>query len=238
MAKLSYVINEQVQARPRKNRCHGKSLLSILLCFQIVSYGCAYSSSQHRPANLSGLLKRLSSITPLVLQHLHQSADQQTQDALECIASAHIDTVTGYGDFKALLSQVLDEFKTERKGCLKMSGEWHVSVKDYFDKKYFDYSAGSSGIFFYPFLLLDRQISKAYKTYYVRLETGVVLPDEQTVTLYDSGSSKVEGSLAVWEYRESRDEALAQAVSAALLKLAAQYSDVEAKMSLEQCKEE
>jgi hypothetical protein len=44
--------------------------------------------------------------------------------------------------------------------------------------------------------------------------------------------------MTAWRYKAIRDEAFAEAVSEALMAMANQYSEVEAKMSLEQCQEE
>ena len=140
MAKLGDVINSQDCVRDRKHKCHVKSLAAIILCVQIVAYGCApepprklgwvSSPEQPGPSHFDYLPERGDRIIPLIVQRLRQSADLVSLDALGCMARCPIDKVTlGTSEnleLRALLAQVMAEFKTEQQMCLPLSGEWQA----------------------------------------------------------------------------------------------------------------
>ena len=247
MARFNDSILAQDRARLRKNRTHLKILAAIILCFQIVSYGCLPMPGEPLEASQFDYLPERDDIIPLVVQRLRQLTDQKRLNALECMANRSIDKVTFSGEenleFRDLLIQVLAEFKVERQMCLPLSGEWHVNARQVapLSGTWLEGSgnAGAQAIVYWAvFCYASAGVAcPVIKKVHLEFSTHMVFPDGRIRVLYGSGDSG-EWSMTAWRYKAIRDEAFAEAASEALLVLVDQYSAVYAEMSLEQCQEE
>ncbi len=251
MARFNNSILAQDRARLRKNRSHLKILAAIILCFQIVSYGCLpkppMPGEPLEASQFDYLPERRDHITALIVQRLRQLSDQEGLNALECMANSPIDKVildaTENLEFRNLLIQVLAEFKTAQQMCLTLIGIWEViAVRVPPLSGTWAEGTGGAGaqaiVYWAVFCSISAGVAcPVIKKFHIILTTDVVLPHGQTRKLHGSGDSG-EWSMTAWRYKAIRDEAFAEAVSEALMAMANQYSEVEAKMSLEQCQEE
>lgn len=255
MAKLGKVINVQDRARNRKHRCHVKSLAAIILCVQIVSYGCApepsgklgwaSSPEQPEPSHFDYLPERGDRIIPLVVQRLRQSTDQGSLDALGCMARNPIDKVTlgtsESPELRDLLAQVLVEFKTKRQMCLPLSGGWQAIALCRAHDCSGGWSIGpqtagvslmAASVYYASCYMSVGFVCPVVKNFDIEFVIDVVLPDGHKSALAGVGHSS-EWSVTAWNYKAVRDESFAEVVSEALMSLAIQYSGMAAERLLE-----
>ncbi len=248
MARFNDTILAQDRARLRKNSSHLKILAAIIFCFQVISYGCAsmaqppnpllvHSPGHLDPSQFDYLSERRDRIIPLVIQHLRESSDKRSLDALGCMASSPIDKVVLGGseslEFREFLTQVLAEFKPELPMCLPLSGEWQVIAQNIehieSSGSFWDALQRSGGKGTAPILWPSfcggslGTVCPVKKNYNIVLITDIVLTEGQTRELVGSGYSS-EWTVTAWKYKALRDYVLAEAVSKALMALAIQYS--------------
>jgi len=228
---------DKTMHRTWENRLHGQSLAAIILCIPILFNGCAskppkYESAyiQLKPSKFDYLTERFW-IVPLVVHYLRQSDDQQRLSALECMAASPIDTViTGGGEspeFRNLLNQVLAEFKTERQGCLPVSGAWQIITLENVNAEHYGSGGGGeiAAAWAASCLMTYGIVCPVGKMYHFKLVTCVFLPDGQPKLLEGEGHAD-DWSVTAWKYQKTRDEVMALSVGNALKEMAIQYSEI------------